>query len=156
MSKIEKLSATEELERLNAFHAEEVKRLASAVEDERRAEVERKAAENEKRLGKLREDAVEHAEYLVDLASKASKLTDELHRVLIERRDSADDFRAKFGEVCNFGHHYHHSQNYKIGLSSVLNLSRIDARSSAQTFLDLDIRALHSVLPAKTLARATA
>lgn len=152
-----KLSATEEKERLDAWHAEESKRLAAAVEEERRAEVERKAAENEKRLDGLREDAVEHAAYLVSLADKATKLTDELCRVLLERRESSDDFLGKYREICNFGHHFHVSQNYRIALAD-LDLLRERRRPNGrhQTFVDIDIRALHPVLPAKTLARATA
>lgn len=154
--KTETLSATEELERLNTFHAEQVKALAARVEEERRAEVERKAAEEEKRKAGLRESAAEHGEYLISLSEKATKLTDELHRTLIERRDSSTDFLNKYREVCNFGHHFHVSANYKIGLSDILNLGRIDQHTSPQTFLDIDIRALHPVLPAKTLQKARA
>lgn len=156
MSK-ETITATEELERLNAFHAEQVKALSAKVEEERRAEVERKAAEDEKRLKKLREEASEHAEYLINLADKATKLTDELHRVLLERRDSADDFARKYKEVCNFGHHYHHSQNYRIAMSDIDALrERRRSGGPHQTFVDLDVRALHHVLSEKTIRKARA
>ncbi|MEX4007679.1 hypothetical protein [Neoaquamicrobium sediminum] len=154
----EKLSATDEKARLDAFYADECAKLAAAVEEERRAEVERKAAEAEKARDALRDEAKTHAEYLIDLSEKATKLTDELFRVLIERRESLDDFARKYHAVAgsSLRNHAHRSHLYASALGDILKLAHMQQRGADARFLDIDIRVLHGFLDAKTIAKATA
>lgn len=152
------LTATEEKARLDAFYAEESAKLAAAVEDERRAEFERKAAEEEKRKDTLRDEAKVHADYIIGLSEKASTLADELFRVLLERQQTFDDFAGKYDKagISSVSHHAHRTHLYKSALGDILQLARIEHRGSDARFLDIDIRALHGFLDQKTIAKGRA
>ncbi|WP_143087882.1 hypothetical protein [Nitratireductor indicus] len=161
----EKLSASEELERLNAFHAEQVRALSPLVEEERQAELERKRVEEEKKLEGRKVECQELAKHLIDVSEKLDKAVDATRRALLERREIYREIAEKsrpFREFPHLGTVDTRSAYYETNLRSGLNANgmlkacRIDHHSDGTPFLSQDVRTLHRWLSPEDIKRAKA
>lgn len=159
--KTETLSATEELDRLNAFHAEQVKALSARVEEERQVELEKARKAEEAKLAKLAEDIEPLARYCVELAERADKAIEQARLALVERQQVAGELAEKTrpcaGRQVN-ANPWYSERSYRSGLNAngLLKLARIDSHIDGQSFVSQDVRNLHHWLNADTMRKARA
>lgn len=156
-----KLTAEEELEKLNAFHAEQLKALQPRIEEERQQALEAARKEEEKRLAAVAEEIKPLAIHCIDLAERADRAIEAARLCLIERQQVASEIAeksAKFPDRKVDARLWHYERNARSGLNSngLLKFLRVDHHADGQNFVSQDVRALSHWIDADQMKRASA
>jgi len=156
-----KLSAEEELEKLNAFHADQVRSLQPRLEEERQAQLEEARKAEETRLAATAEEIKPLAIYCLDLAERADRALEDARLALIERQQVAGEIAqksSKFPDRVVDARLWHYERQARSGLNcnGLLKFLRIDHHADGQNFVSQDVRALSRWIDADQMKRASA
>lgn len=154
------INAEEELAKLQAFFDTEKAKLLPAIEDEQRKQAEVKLAAEEKRLKSLKDDAAEHARYVIeDVDVKLDAAIATVAKLLKERLAVFDEIGARYSAVVHVGHHARNPRINSGAIAEILNVAMRERRAPTEGGYTLaDMRALGAVYsrpdPKKGKARA--
>lgn len=156
-----KLTAAEELERLNAFHAEQVRALQPRLEDEKQAALEEARKAEEAALAAVAEEIKPLAVHCIDLAERADNAIEAARLALIERQQVAGEIAAKSAkfrdrQVDVRRWHYERDARSGLNVNGLLKFLRMDHNISGLSFVSQDVRNLSHWIDAKQMKRATA
>lgn len=140
-------SATEELAKLEDWFRAEREKLAEQVEAENEKARIANAAAEEKRLAALKDEAGEHARYIVeDISAKLDVKIAEVAKLLKERLAAFDEISARYSSVVHIGHHARNPRTNSGCLGEILNVAMRERRAPLEGGYKLaDMRALGAV-----------